>query len=81
MSDGYVKLMQRGHDWMQQALDAHDAALLRAILGEDPQSTFCGKPIRLRVEWPEGKPWSDGQLEAFARDMLDAINRRHGWGS
>jgi len=69
----------RAHDLMQHALDAEAAAVLRAILGEDSKTTFAGWPIRLRVEWPEGKPWSDGQLEAFARDMLDVINRRHGW--
>lgn len=71
--------MRQGQDYMQRALDGKDAAILRAILGEDTKTTFCGKPIVLRVEWPEGKPWPDDRLQAFARDMLDGLNRRHGW--
>lgn len=48
-----------------------ETLMIAAMLTGGEGSTLFGKPVRFRLEWPEGRPfgWTDEQLRQYGEEM------------
>ena len=66
--------------WDEAARLRQHVALMHAAMLTGEECMLLGMPVRITLEWPEGRPrgMSDDDLRAMGRDMRDRALREEG---